>query len=527
VSDELTVTDEPPGSDALRGRTLGDQIRRNAATFAAIIALLAMALFVGVYVMSHERLTLPGWVPIIGKSFYTIRGDFQTAQAVAPGQGQAVTIAGVKIGEIDSVTLVGGQALVSMHIDKRYAPVYADATMLLRPKTQLKDMTVELNKGTPAAGALPSGATLPISQTAPDINLDEVLSSLDADTRAYLQLLINGGGTALRGQGVVLSNGLRRFDPTARDLAKIGSLLAQRQANLARVIHNLSLLTGAISTRDTQLASLVDSSNAVFEAFARENANVSSTIALLPGTLSETQGALGKATQAADALNAALTGLLPTARALGPGLVANRSLFRTTTPVLANQLRPFVRASIPTAKLLAPATADLASASPDLTTGFSVLGELLNELAYNPGPGKASFLFYMSWANHNLNSLFSTSDAHGATRQGLLLFSCPALQVLQGAAQINPFVGALIGLLNPPPTSQVCGSSGAAATASSVRSRLPTAASSHAAPRRAGSPNAANGPAGATGPTGPIGAFGPVFSADAGSPGSRGTQVAH
>ena len=57
--------------------------------------------------------------------------------------------------------------------------------MLLRPKTGLKDMFVEIDPGTPAAGELkrnedasqsrPGGA-----DTLPDVNPDEILAQLDA-----------------------------------------------------------------------------------------------------------------------------------------------------------------------------------------------------------------------------------------------------------------------------------------------------------------------------------------------------------
>ena len=72
--------------------------------------------------------------------------------------------------------------------------------MLLRPKTGLKDMIVELDPGQPERpGKLKSGGTIPIQNTLPDINLDEILASLDGDTRAYLRLLLAGGAEGLRG----------------------------------------------------------------------------------------------------------------------------------------------------------------------------------------------------------------------------------------------------------------------------------------------------------------------------------------
>src|SRR4029079_6266020 len=120
-----------------------------------------------------------------------------TAQAVTPGQGQTVNIAGVEDGQISSVKLEDGKAIVGMKIDRQYDRIYRNATILLRPKTGLKDMVAELDPGTKDAGRLPEGEPIPASQTLPDVNLDEILASLDADTRDYLRILLGEGSTAL------------------------------------------------------------------------------------------------------------------------------------------------------------------------------------------------------------------------------------------------------------------------------------------------------------------------------------------
>ena len=432
--------------------TVAEQIRRHARAFAAIIALVVIAAGVGTYIVAHERLTLPSWVPFVGQSYFTLGGQFETAQAVTPGQGQSVTVAGVKIGEISSVSLVGGRALVTMHIEPRYDAVYRDATMLLRPKTQLKDMTVELNPGTPSSGRLRSGAVLPIARTAPDINFDEVLASLDGDTRAYLQTLLGDAGTALHGQAQAqqLSVDLRRFDPTARDLGRITTLLSQRHQALAHVIHNFSLLATAIGQKDFQLAGLIHSSNGVFGALAAEQASLRTAVSLLPASLRATQTALGKLATTANVLGPALNRLQPAARASAGAESASRVFFAKTKPVIAGEIRPFARVAVPALRNLAPAATGLRTSTPSLSTSFGVINEVFNELGYNPGANQAGFLFYLVWANHNLNSLLATQDANGALRHGLLLFSCPALTILKGAADINPTVRLELGLLNPP-----------------------------------------------------------------------------
>jgi len=214
----MTPTESQPTDSHEGGLGVADQIRRYRTAFIAVVTMIAIAALVGGYILSHENLKLPSWVPVLGKSYFTLKADFQTAQAVAPGQGQAVTIAGAKIGEIASVDLNNGVAVVTMHVIPKYALLYRNATMLLRPKTQLQDITVEVDPGTPASGRLRSGATIPLSQTAPNVDFDEFLAGLDAETRSYLQELLAGAGEGLKNNGKPLSAALKRFDPTARDL---------------------------------------------------------------------------------------------------------------------------------------------------------------------------------------------------------------------------------------------------------------------------------------------------------------------
>ena len=73
-----------------------------------------------------------------------------------------------------------------------------------------------------------------------------------------------------------------------------------------------------------------------------------------------------------------------------------------------------------------------AVALPKLSVSFSVLNEFFNELAFNPGPSKAGFLFFLDWGNHNLNSVVANSDANGPVGRSLLYFHCNILELLTG-----------------------------------------------------------------------------------------------
>jgi phospholipid/cholesterol/gamma-HCH transport system substrate-binding protein len=457
------------------GLTVREQIERYRTAFIAVVSMVVIAAAVGGYILAHENLHLPGWVPVLGHEYYDLKAEFQTAQAVTPGQGQAVTIAGAKIGEVASVDLRNGVAVVSMKVTPKYARFYKNATLLIRPKTQLQDITIQVSPGSPSAGRLKSGETIPLSQTAPNVNFDEFLAGLDAETRAYLQELLAGAGEGFNHNGRAFSATLKRFEPAARYGQVIQRELAKRSANISRSIHNFSLIMQALGSRDKQISQFVDSSNAVFQTFAKEDANLQSTLRLLPGALGKTGKALGKLGTASEQVGPALSKLDPFAKSLGPAQHATKRLAITTAPIIKNEIRPFAREILPTVRELGPSTQALGEAFPKLASSFSVINEFFNELAFNPSKTKPGFDFFLAWANHNLNSVVANSDGNGPIGRSLVYFNCNVLGILAGVAEVNEDVALLIGLLRPPTKAECQSLLGlSAGTARSARARVKT-----------------------------------------------------
>ncbi|PTL56568.1 MlaD family protein [Paraconexibacter algicola] len=440
-------------------------ISKNLRWIGAIAGLALIASVVGGYILSNQRFYLPKWVPVLGSDFVDYKAEIQTAQSITPGQGQTVNIAGVPVGELSDVQLKNGRAIVTLKIRRRYAPLYKDASALVRPKTGLNDMIVELSPGTKAAGELPRDEPIDVRSTLPNINADEILASLDGDTRSYLQLLLGGAGEGLRGNGERLSSTIRRFEPTARDTDRIATELAKRRENIRRVVHNFRLVSEALGEKDEQLGDLVSSSNAVFTAFARQDARLRETLQLLPDTLGETRTALDKADRLARQLGPTLGALRPAARNLGPALRQTRPFLRTTTPVIRDQLRPFARDVRPVVRVLRPTARDLAVVTPKLSSALTTVNYLLNTLAYNPpGDAEEGYLFWTAWANHAAGTVFGTQDAHGPIRRGLLQLSCSTLATLDSLKPVNPQLGTLVDLAGVPLTSDVCPTTSQAGT---------------------------------------------------------------
>ena len=80
-------------------------IRKHLGDFVAILVLFVIALGVGRYILANQRLRFP----FIEDKPFTLKAEFSDAQAVTPGQGQTVRVAGVRVGDITKVELEDGQ----------------------------------------------------------------------------------------------------------------------------------------------------------------------------------------------------------------------------------------------------------------------------------------------------------------------------------------------------------------------------------------------------------------------------------
>jgi phospholipid/cholesterol/gamma-HCH transport system substrate-binding protein len=424
--------------------------------FVAVVALIAIGLVVTGVILAQQRQPYPSWIPFLGDDQFELKVELDTAQAVTPGQGQTVNIAGVEVGDIREVELEDGRAVVTLGINEPYHElIRTDATVLLRPRTGLQDMTVELDPGE-AGAPVEEGQVIPTAQTNPNVTPDEILASLDRDTREYLQLLIQGGAEGLGGRGRQLSAGLRRFEPLGRDLARINSLLAKRRQNIRRAISSLAELAQALARDDTRLAEFVSSQNEVFGAFAEQEASLREMLRELPPTLEETRTALASGRRLAEVLGPSSEALIPAARAFAPGQRAARRLVRRTLAPIRDQIRPFARTTRRPLRHIAQASDPLARTVSSTAGTFTDLNRLFNAWAYNPPGPEEGYLFWTAWLNHNANNAAFLQDAHGPLPRGIVLLSCQTARRAEELALARPVIWTLQRLTNAPTSAEIC-----------------------------------------------------------------------
>ena len=422
-------------------------IRDHLRDFLAILGLLVVGILATFIIVQNQRLR----IPLLEEKPFELKAEMSTAQAVTPGQGQTVRVAGVRVGDISSVDYENGHAVVTMAIDQKFLPVYKDATILLRPKTGLKDMFLELDPGTDYDASsdddeYQNGDTIPVANTAPDTNVDQILSALDSDNRAYLRLLLTQGGEGLRGRGQDLGKLLGSLGPINRGLARINTEVAKRKDNLRRLIHNMNLLFGAVGEDGEGIGQLVSASNQTLGAIASESPDVERTVSLLGPTLRTTRVALEKTDALATVLGPSLNSLRPFARRLKPINDSLAHLAKNTYQPVKNDIRPFVRNARQPVRNLRPAAKNLVAATPRLTTVGDKLNRLFNMASYNPNgaespgtPGRdEGYLYWLGWLAHVGNSTFSSQDAHGVYRHVYVTVTCNTARSILDTSPLAP-----------------------------------------------------------------------------------------
>ncbi len=423
-------------------------LRQHGRWVAVIAFNVVLAAGVAVFILGKQRVAFPSWLPG-GQDRVTFHAVFSTGQSLTPGQGQTVTIAGIDVGDITDVAVDDGKARVGFRLRPKYAAmVRRNASALLRPKTGLNDMVLELDPGTPPSPRVDEGFTIPESRTTANVNPDEILASLDVDTRSALQLLLQAtrAGVGSEDRARDLADALRATGPVTRELRRVGEALDDRAANTKRAVHSLREISDELGRRRTDVVRAVETTDSVVGTIADRSAELRAALRALPGTLRTTQAALVDTAGLAEELPPATTALAPVARSLAPALRSTRPFLRATTPVITDQLLPLTKRTLPTVRRLRTAVGATNDVAPDATATLAELNRAGNLLAYDPPGDEQGYLFWTQWLSHLAPWIFNTQDANGPIRRGQLMFTCDTLKDAAGVGAVNPVAGLLQGV---------------------------------------------------------------------------------
>jgi len=301
---------------------------------------------------------------------YQVKFVTQNSNLLLPRS--VVRIAGIDVGQVDKVERYKktNMALVTMRIADNARPIHTDATIKIRPRLFLEgNFYVDLKPGTGAAPELADGGMIPVTQTARPVQLDQILTSLQAPTRAALQGTLRGFGQALNGRdrpgqktGAEALNATLKTSPQSlRDSAVVGeALVGPTGHELSRTIAGFAKAARAVASNEADATRLIRDFNATMAALAARSPALQRTIALLgPTALNARRGFAS--------LNAALPPTRRFARDLIPGVQATPAVIAAAGPWIA-QANPLLSNAeiggwLRDFKNLAPGLAGLAAAT--------------------------------------------------------------------------------------------------------------------------------------------------------------------
>jgi phospholipid/cholesterol/gamma-HCH transport system substrate-binding protein len=380
----------------------------------AIGVLVALGTVFAAYFLSHQRFN-PPW-----EDRYTVYATFDEAAAISPGNGQEVRIAGVPVGDIrDASVTDDGRALLELRIDSEHE-IHSDATVVLRPKSPLNDMYVEVNPGTSDAPALTDGDTLPVSQSVSPVQVDEVLAHLDENAQAALSTLLAESDSALARAPQTVPPGLEASRELLAELEPVVTQLEQRREHLARLVNALADVSDAAGSNDARLQRLATSLSTTLQTVSGRRQSLDDTLAQLPALSTELHATSSSVTTLAAQLDPTLKNVHRASDELPDALAR----FRDSV----DELDGFVDRAGPVVDLAAPVVGDLRAASPyvrgaagDLRPVTSDLRPL-TEMAVPYLDDLAAFVY-------NTNSVASLRDANRGILRGLLAFSPESVPV--------------------------------------------------------------------------------------------------
>jgi phospholipid/cholesterol/gamma-HCH transport system substrate-binding protein len=306
---------------------------------------------------------------------FRVNAVFESANSIR--KNSPVRIAGVNVGKVTRIAGKPGTdaAVVTMEIDKKGLPLHKDATMKIRPRIFLEgNFFVDVTPGTPGAPTIDDGDTIPVTQTATPVQLDQVLTALQSDTRNSLRETLVGLGTGLtykppkaldtdadpsaRGESAAqsLNDAIRYGKRSLKSTAIVAdALLGVDDHDLSRLIDGLSRTTEGLGRNEEQLKDLVTNFNTTMAATASEASNLRASVGLLGPTVQNADRAL-------DSLNASFPNTRAFAREILPGVNQTAATIDASFPWIAqatklvgpNELQGVVSE-------LSPATSDLAT----------------------------------------------------------------------------------------------------------------------------------------------------------------------
>jgi phospholipid/cholesterol/gamma-HCH transport system substrate-binding protein len=190
--------------------------------------------------------------------------------------GQFVRIGGVEVGKVKKISVQRDDtALVEFSADDSVV-LTEGSRAVIRYDDLIGGRYLALEEGAGGTGKLPPGATIPMSNTSPALDLDALIGGFRPLFRALDPDQVNALSgqliKAFQGQGATISS---FFQQTAA----LTNTLADRDQLIGQVITNLNTVLGSLGDQNTHFGTAVDSLSQLVETLAGRKQDLSNSVA--------------------------------------------------------------------------------------------------------------------------------------------------------------------------------------------------------------------------------------------------------
>ena len=325
---------------------------------------------------------------VAGAAVAVNQSDDYEVSAVLPSAGNlfvgsTVMYDGYKAGSVSSIEVKDGKALVKLSIDDEFGPLHDGASADVIWKAALGERLVRVVDGDDKNAELPDGAMLKGVQRE-SVELDSVLSALDAPTRASLSSLVGQLKSTLEGREGDANASLQAAGPA---LEQLGAVLREVNTDgeaIKQVVAQFNETMKILASRGTNLEDIVTSLAAATNTISAQEQGLGQTLKALPPVLEKANTTLARVPGTVDASLPLLNDLAPATKSLA-------SVSRNLRPLLQD-LRPAVADLKPTLNSLSqllgitPGLLDVSTAvAPEGDSALTTLTPMLDFLRpYTP-----------------------------------------------------------------------------------------------------------------------------------------------
>jgi phospholipid/cholesterol/gamma-HCH transport system substrate-binding protein len=254
-------------------------------------------------------------------------------------RGDQVQVGGVPVGSVTNITLTPtNKARVTIHVESSLAPLHEGTTAQIRVPslTTVAGRYVSLSPGPNNRPALPSGYTLPTSDTQGTTDLDQLFDTFNPRTLKGLQQLFVGTAESYAGVSAAAGISAEYFSPALAAATTIFAELNREQPTFEHFLVKTAQAVTTIAAHREALAGLIGHGDETFAALGSQQASLQRGVHELPATVAAGNRAFAKLPATFAALRQLASIAKPDTAQLAPFFARLAPLLDEASPVVSN-----------------------------------------------------------------------------------------------------------------------------------------------------------------------------------------------